>query len=79
MDNNIYTINTLFEAGAFSEALLPSKPSWTKSSNRRTNSSFISVSPCRFAAIFANALITAPETCLVNEDLWLYKVTELLS
>lgn len=57
-----------FKAGPFSEALslarFPSRPSWTNSSKRFTINSSTSCSPCRFAAIFARAFITAREQCL---------------
>ena len=55
---------TLSVAGVFSLALLPSRPSCTNSSSSRTSNSCISLSPSTFAAMLANALITARDTCL---------------
>ena len=50
--------------GVFSLARLPSSPSCTKISSSRTSRSFIATSPCTLAAMFANAFITADDTCL---------------
>ena len=50
--------------GVFSLALLPSSPSCTKISSSRTSRSFMAASPWTLAAMFANAFITADETCL---------------
>ena len=53
--------------GVFSLALLPSRPSCTKISSSLTSRSFIAASPCTLAAMFANAFITADETCLQTD------------
>lgn len=61
-----------FRAGPLSEALslalLPSKPSWTKSSSRLTSSSSTICSAWRFAAMLPSAFITAKEQCLQKEE-----------